>query len=547
MKHLMPFLILTLCWGGLLSKDSSDLNAIYLIKQQALKKSQVMDHLFQLVEVHGPRLTGSPGFRRAAEWAVKRLQEWGMDNTKLEKWGPYGHGWNYSRFSAHLISPQYEALIGVPLGWTPGTSGPVRGTPLIAPLEKDVQAFISKYKGRLKGAIILAAKVQPVKVAETAYFRRWTKEELDKLATAEQASPDQFDYSNPNLKIPTSPDRRRTYFENAPSWVIDRYRAQRQKRQNQLNEFLTEEGVTLVIHPATRGSGGTVFPPRMGSRNPEDPLPPPAIALTPEHYNRIFRLVDRNLKPEIEVKTTTRFWSDDLHSVNVVAEITGMHSPEEVVMIGAHLDSVAPGLGATDNAAGSAVMMEVMRIFKATGLPLDRTVRIVLWGGEEQGLLGSEAYVNEHFADEETMELRPEHQKLSAYYNLDNGGGRIRGIYLQENEMVRPIFESWLRPFKDMGAATVSIRNTGFTDHVPFDAVGLPGFQFIQDPLEYSTRTHHSNMDTYDRIQPGDLMQASAIIASFVYHTANRAKLLPRKPLPAPPPSIPESLQGEEN
>ena len=547
MKHLAPILIVALCWGGLLSQNSVDLDAVYRIKQEALERSQIMDHIFQLVEVHGPRLTGSPGFKGAAQWAVNRFRDWGLDNAQLEEWGPYGHGWAYTRFSAHLITPQYEALIGVPLGWTPGTNGTLRGTPIIAPIGRDSQSFRTKFKGALRDTIILAANLQPVEGSDEALFRRWTDEELRERATSpEEEFVEQFDYSDPDLEVPTSPERRRDYLRNAPSRPRERNQARRRSR-NRLNRFLAEEGVALVIHPAHRGDGGTIFPPRMGSRDPEDPLPPPAIALTPEHYNRIYRLVDRGLAPEVEVEVETRFWSDDLNSVNVVAELPGTSKPDELVMIGAHLDSVAPGLGATDNAAGSAVMMEVMRILKTTGVSLQRTVRVALWGGEEQGLLGSRAYVGQHFADRETMELKPEHSKLSAYYNLDNGTGRIRGIYLQENEMVRPIFESWLGPFQDMGATTVTIRNTGGTDHLPFDAVGLPGFQFIQDPIEYNTRSHHSNMDLYDRIQAGDLMQASAVIASFVYHTANRAQLLPRKPLPEPRPPDPRESQQEES
>ena len=272
----------------------------------------------------------------------------------------------------------------------------------------------------------------------------------------------------------------------------------------------------------------------MGSRNPKDPLPPPAIALTPEHYNRIFRLTARGIPTRLEVEVQTRFHTEKEDSFNVVGDIPGTGKPDELVMLGGHLDSVAPGLGATDNAAGCAVMMEVIRILTTLQFSLDRSVRIALWGGEEQGLLGSKAYVAEHFGDRRTMELKPEHARLSAYYNLDNGTGRIRGVYLQENEMVRPLFAAWLAPFSDMGARTLSIRNTSGTDHLSFDAVGLPGFQFIQDPIEYQTRSHHSNMDVYDRVQPGDLAQAAAVIATFVYLTANREELLPRKSLPQP-------------
>jgi Zn-dependent M28 family amino/carboxypeptidase len=268
----------------------------------------------------------------------------------------------------------------------------------------------------------------------------------------------------------------------------------------------------------------------------EDAVPPPSVALTPEQYNRIYRLTEKGVAVEVEVEVQAQFHRENLDSLNVVGEIRGGAKADELVMIGAHLDSVDTGLGATDNAAGSAVMLEVMRILKTLNLKLDRTVRIVLWGGEEQGLLGSKAYVKEHFGDIETMHLTEAHAKLAGYFNVDNGTGRIRGVYLQGNDRVRPIFQSWLAPFADMGATSLSIRNTGGTDHLSFDAVGLPGFQFIQDPVEYETRSHHSNMDLYDRVQAGNLMQASAIVASFVYHAANRAEKLPRKPQPKPQP-----------
>jgi carboxypeptidase Q len=259
---------------------------------------------------------------------------------------------------------------------------------------------------------------------------------------------------------------------------------------------------------------------------------PPSAAITPEHYNRIARLLAHKLPVKVEFNIQNELFEDAKESMNVVAEIPGNSKKDELVMLGAHLDSWHGGTGATDNAAGSAVMMEAIRILKALDLKMDRTVRLGLWGGEEEGLLGSKAYVKDHFGDPETMKLGAEHAKLAGYFNYDNGTGKIRGIYLQGNDMVRPIFEEWLKPWHDMGATTVSVRNTGGTDHQSYDAVGLPGFQFIQDPMEYGTRTHHSNMDVYDRIQAADLMQAAAIIADFVYNTANRAEMLPRKPLP---------------
>jgi Zn-dependent M28 family amino/carboxypeptidase len=251
------------------------------------------------------------------------------------------------------------------------------------------------------------------------------------------------------------------------------------------------------------------------------------------------RLLERKVPVKVELEVRSEILDKSLDSYNVIAEIPGRKRKDEIVMLGAHLDAWHGATGATDNAAGVAVVMEALRILKALDLPMDRTVRLALWSGEEQGLLGSRAYVRRHFADPEDMKLKDGHTKLSGYFNLDNGTGKIRGVYLQGNDMMRPVFESWFMPFKDMGASTVTIRNTGSTDHVPFDAVGLPAFQFIQDPVEYSARTHHSNMDTADRLQIGDLQQAAAIMASFVYNAATRGEMLPRKPLPKPRPLRP--------
>ena len=460
MMTIVPMLLST----SLLAHEPVDLEVVHRIKQEALENSRVMDHVFHLVEVYGPRLTGSPGFRGAAEWAVERLQEWGLKNARLEPWGPFGQGWSYTRFSAHLVEPQYEALIGVPLGWTPGTAGVVRGDPLIAPFRvgssrriqaTSVDRYIHQYRGKLAGRIVLFSELEEVERSDSPLFRRFTEEDLEERAAAPTPRPrEDFDYRDRDQETPARPGGQRS-----------------RREQNRLNQFLTEEGVALLIRPASTGDGGTVFPPRMDSWDPKDPLPPPAIALTPEHYNRMFRLTARGIPTRLEAEVRTRFHTEKEDSLNVVGDLPGTGKPDELVMVGAHLDSVAPGLGATDNAAGCAVMMEVIRILTVLRLPLDRTIRIALWGGEEQGRLGSKAHVEKHFADPATMELKPEHAKFSAYYNLDNGTGRIRGVYLQENEMVRPLFADWLAPFSDMGAGTLSIRNTRGTDHLSFDAV----------------------------------------------------------------------------
>ena len=531
------------------AQDKPDLLAVHRIRQEAFQKSQVMNHLFYLTDVHGPRLTNSPGFQAAADWIVEQSNQWGLEAAEQEKWGPYGRGWSASHFSAHLVEPQYAPLVGVPLNWAPGTDGVVSGTPMLAPLRSEsdlerykatLETYFATYKGKLRDQIILIRKPSRLETQQVAAERRLTSQDLANRAEApEPLEPIAIDLENP--VVPTDPDERRRFYAYAPRFVLEKIRSQREELTHRLNRFLVAEGVRLVIHPARRGDGGTIFPPWVGSYKTGVPNPPPSIALTPEHYNRIARLIEKNVPPRIEVEVKAQLHDETLDSINVVAEIPGVSKSDELVIIGAHLDSWAPGTGATDNAAGCAVMMEAMRILKTLDLKMDRTVRMVLWGGEEQGLLGSRAYVKQHFGDRETMVLKPEHGKVSAYYNFDNGTGKIRGVYLQGNDMVRPIFQSWLAQFRDLGATTLTIRNTGGTDHLPFDAVGIPGFQFIQDPVEYSSRTHHSNMDVYDRIQPGDLMQASAIVASFVYHTANRAELLPRKPLPKPQPKAPKT------
>jgi carboxypeptidase Q len=500
----------------LAAEETVNLAIVHRIKTEAFENSNVMDHMFYLTDVHGPRLTNSPGYRAAADWAAGRLKEYGLVNVKLEKWGPFGRGWSYSKFAAHLLRPAYAPLIGFPLAWTPGTNGPLNGEPVLAVLKKEED--LQKYKGKLKGKIVLIDAPRELPPHMKAQASRYQEADLAALLKAPDPTP----------KKPPEPDREA-----------------RRKFANKRNQFLRDEGVLVALTTGYNGDGGTVFATSGGTRDKKDPTPPPMAALTPEHYNRIVRLLDKKIPVQLEIEIQARFYDDSPDSFNVIAEVPGGKKKDELVMMGAHLDSWHAGTGATDNAAGSAVVMEAARVLKALNVTMDRTVRLALWGGEEQGLLGSKAYVKEHFADPETMVLGSEHSKLSAYFNFDNGTGKIRGIYLQGNDMVRPIFEAWLAPFRDLGAATLSIRDTRGTDHLSFDAVGLPGFQFIQDPVEYATRTHHSNMDVYDHIQASDLMEASAIMASFVYHAAMRPEMLPRKPLPKPKPKKKEEKSSQ--
>ena len=501
-----------------LAEERVDLDVIQKIKTEAFDNSQVMEHMFYLSEVHGPRLTNSRGFFSAADWAAKRLGEWGIP-ANLEKWTYGGRGWNITRFSAHLIEPQYAPLIGFPLAWSTGTNGPVTAEVVMATLsnEKDLQ----DNKGKLKGKIVLQGPARELAMSMQPMGRRLSDADLaDRAAT-------------PLPVIGISPPARGG-------------NANRQF-QNKLLAFLHDEAPVAVVRiGAAPGDGGTVFGQGGGSRDPKDPLAPPMVILTPEHFNRMVRLIQHKIPVKMELEVQTNF-DERTDSVNVIGQIQGGRKKDEVVMIGAHLDSWQGGTGATDNAAGSSVMLEVMRILKVLNLKLDRSVRIGLWGGEEEGLLGSRAYVTKHFADRATMKPLPEHAKLDVYFNVDAGSGRIRGMNLGGNDALRPVITEWFRPFADLGAGTVSNRTVGGaggTDHQSFDAVGIPGFSFIQDPLEYGARTHHSNMDVYDRIQGGDLAQMAAIVTSFVYNAANREDMLPSKPLPKPQPQRQQGTVG---
>jgi hypothetical protein len=507
------------------AQEKVDLKVVNRIRTEEFHDSKVMEHAFYLTDVHGPRLAGSPGYNAAAEWAMREMEKWGLINVRKEKFA-FGTGWTNLRFVAHSKEPQYTPLIGAARPWSPGTNGPVSGQTVIAQICTD--ADMEKFKGKLRGKIVLSQQPPPMTPEDEPALQRYTDAELAEEAMAPDPSP-RSPFAAP---IPASARPRPG---GCPvQQPFDREAAN--KFRNKVNKFLTDEGVLVAVSPTYRGMGGLVFSSAAGSRDEKDATPPPSVALTTEHYNHIARLVQHKQPVTLEFDIQNKYSKDTTDSFNVTAELPGGSRKDEIVMLGAHLDSWSFGSGATDNAAGCAVMMEAIRLLKALDLKMQRTVRIALWGGEEQGLLGSKAYVAEHFADPKDMKVKPEHNQLSGYFNFDNGTGKIRGVYLQGNDMMRPVFEAWLAPFKDLGASTVTIRNTGSTDHVSFDNVGLPGFQFIQDPVEYSTRTHHSNMDVYDRLQPADLVQASAIVASVVYHAATRDEMLPRKPLPKPQP-----------
>jgi hypothetical protein len=496
--------------------EQVDLNTIHQIKEETLgRNSKVMDHVFYLTDVNGPRLQNSKGYRAAGDWAVMRLKEYGLSNVHLEKWAPFGKGWNLEHYSGHMLEPQYQPIIAMPMAWTAGTDGVVTGNPIL--VTPQTQAELDAFKGKLAGKIVLISSKRDLAMSTTPLGVRYSDAELQELQTAQIQIPGLFGRGGRGGPPGMPGGRGGVAGGLSPATV---------------QTFLKAEKPALVIQVSRMGDGGTLQGGGMANRDVTDNLP--TLVMAAEHYNRIVRLIEHEIPVKLQFEIKTSF--DDVEAFNVIAEIPGHAKKDEVVMVGGHFDSWHYGTGATDNGVGSAIAMEVVRTLKALNLNMDRTVRMALWGGEEQGLLGSRAYVKAHFADSTTMKPTAEHEKVAGYWNVDNGTGKIRGIYLQGNEMCRPIFEKWLEPFKDMGATTITNRNTGGTDHQSFDRVGLPGFQFIQDTMDYETRTHHTNMDTYDRIQATDAMQMSAIEASMVYLTAVRPEKLPRKPLPAPQP-----------
>lgn len=526
------------------------------IKEEGMTRSKVMETLSYLSDVIGPRLTASPGMKRANEWTRDTLSGWGLQNAHLEPWGPFGRGWTLKRFSAQVISPQAFPLIAYPKAWSPGTAGPLTGS--VVYFDAANEADLEKFKGKLRGAIVLQSRMREVKAHFEALGTRLDEKELLALADAPEPG------TTPRRAFQLSPELRAAQAFNARK-----------------NQFFAEEGAALLVDTSRGGDGGTIFvqsatvpqpvaqpgggPNAPRGISPYDKAAPkivPQVVIAAEHYNRIVRMIQAGQDVKMEVNLDVEWQDADPMGYNTIAEIPGTDLKDEVVMLGGHMDSWHSGTGATDNAAGVAVAMEAMRILQALKLQPRRTIRVGLWSGEEQGLLGSRAYVAEHFGKLDTpapaagpsltprageplpataaasprptpnLITKPDYEKFAAYFNLDNGTGKIRGVYLQGNEGVRSIFRQWLMPFRDAGAQTLSISNTGGTDHLSFDAIGLPGFQFIQDEIEYDTRTHHSNQDVFDRIQADDMKQAATIMAWFVYNTAMRPEKLPRKPAP---------------
>lgn len=501
----------------------------------------IMETLYNLTDRYGPRLTNSPQFRAAGEWAVGQLKEWGMSNVQLEKFStqsppeppassdnPDGGGrggaptraaipsWEMVGYSGAMVEPSYMPIIGYPQAWSGGTNGPVTGEVVMVPAIQTM-ADMDKLHGTLTGKMVLTVPQIDLPLPTTPMAHRYTDDELSGLV------PEVF---------PTGRGGRGGN-QNQPNLTPQ----ERQAFQRRQTTFFKDEGALATITASARGQSGIVFA-NNGSPRTGDPTKNiPALAITAEHYNRIARLVEHKVPVKLTFDIKVKWDTSNTDSFNVIAEIPGATKPNEIVMVGGHFDSWHMGTGATDNAVGSTVAMETMRLLKSMNVKMDRTVRMALWGGEEEGELGSAAYVKDHFADPADMKLKPEHEGFAGYFNIDNGTGKIRGIYLQGGETERPIFEQWFAAIKDLTPGVITIRNTGGTDHQSFDAVGLPGFQFVQDPLDYDTRTHHSNADVYDRVQQADLEQMAIIETYFVYNAATRPEKLPRKDLPPPRPA----------
>jgi carboxypeptidase Q len=521
------------------ASEKIDYAAYMRIREEGLQHSHIMEYASALADGIGPRLTGSPNLAKANAWTRDQLTAMGCVNARLEDWGEFGMGWQQLNTWVRMTAPDTAIFNAQATPWSPSTNGPVSGPAVWVNIqgEKD----FDQYKGKLAGKIVFLGEMRPVPVADKAFFTRYTDKELEDLANDAGAGRDQ-----------SSPE----YQARLKAYV------QRMALADKIPQFLTDEKALAVIRPSRDGGsgGGTgiIFDDNSAAlgRKPytrDGAVKIPVIVAQIESWGRIYRLLQANVPVTIEADVETKFSGDHEHGFDTVAEIPGT-DPElkdQVVMVGGHLDSWIAGTGATDNGAGTVVAMEVMRILKALDVHPRRTIRIALWTGEEQGLFGSQGYAKMHFgsAPESTdpeqlkmpsfmrtpggpLELKPEQKLISGYFNVDNGTGKIRGIYLQQNLAVSPIFAQWMAPLKDLGVTTISSQNTGGTDHLSFDAVGIPGFQFIQDEMDYDTRTHHSNMDTFEHLQAADLKQAATVEAIFVYNAAMRDQMLPRKPPP---------------
>lgn len=522
--------------------ETLDLGMYAKIRDEGLNHSHVMELASALMDGIGPRLTGSENLKKANEWARAAFAQWGLAQAHLEDWGEFGMGWKQQNAWARLVTPDMAVLIVQATPWSPATAGPVTGEVVFVDIqsEKDLE----KYKGKLAGKIVLYGAMRPVPPIEKALMTRYSEQDLKE------------DASFPVSNEANSAAGREAYLKA---------RAARGKLLEQVAGFFAEEQVAAVIVPSrdgsnNGGSGGIFFDdngaalgskPYIAAKRVKVPVAVAAI----ESYGRLYRLVQEHVPATVEINLDTKFTGEHEHAFNTVAEIPGTDPKlkDQIVMLGGHIDSWASATGATDDGAGTVVTMEAVRILQALGVKPRRTIRVALWSGEEQGIFGSRGYVTEHFGSAKLstapdqlelpeflrrtdgpLELKPEQKLVSAYFNVDYGAGKARGIYTQGDLAAAPIFAQWIEPLKDLGVTTVSNRVVGGTDHLSFDAVGIPGFQLIQDSLEYGSRTHHSNQDTYERLQPADLRQLAIVDAIFVYNAAMRDQMMPRVALPRP-------------
>jgi hypothetical protein len=531
-RLLTAFLALTiLLIPASFAEEKVDVGMVNRIWEEAVNRSKVMETLSYLTDVIGPRIPGTPAMKKASEWAKNRFTEWGLENSAIEPCGEFGLGWDNGYISVHMIEPSYAPILAYAKPWSLGTAGKIKGQPVLAIIR--TKADLEKWRGKLKGEIILTDPPRQVQPSFVPSARRYTDEDLKGITET----------PIPLLPKDGGGDKPEVTWE-------------------ELVEFYKSEGVALLIESSdgSRSDFGTVKVDAYEGNGKNHVIPgqSPRIVITAEAYARICRILDLKVPVTLEAEVRNTIYDQDKMGYNVIAEIPGLDNKGEVVMLGGHLDSWTGGTGAVDDASGCAVAMEAVRIFKALGVKPKRTIRVALWTGEEENYYGSRGYVFTHFGDtdKETLKnpdwdvyeknwrnplagtnkiiAKPEYSKISGYFNYDNGTGRIRGIYIQENFQVRPIFEEWMKPLRDLGVTTIALQPTEGTDHLPFDWIGIPGFQFIQDPLGYFPTLHHTNQDVYDHCVAEDLVQSAVVMASFVYFAAMRDEMLPRKPLPIP-------------
>ena len=482
--------------------EKVDLGMVYKIRQEGSRNSMIEELAFGLTDLTGPRLTGSTGGARGYEWAKDKMEELGFQNVKIEEARDFTRGgWDNVRTYAAMTAPYYTNFACNPVAWTGSTNGLVKSEVVLMDVRNETD--LDKYRGRLKHKIVMMPSTSSYEVTYEPLASRYTDEQLKQLSMASQQGARRY-----------------------PMGDFAAMAAQRALR-SKISEFIRSEGAAVILN-----SSGTFNVPRSNgaSYKAGDPEPVAELNLPVEAHGRMERLLKHNVQVEMEIEISNRFFASP-KIYNVIGEIPGTDKllRNEIVLLGAHIDSWHGGTGAADNASGCIVMMEALRILKSVGAAPRRTIRVALWGGEEQGLNGSRGYVEKYLSDPVTKEHKPDYDKFSVYFNMDNGSGKYRGIYLQENDLARPVFEEWIKPFNDMGVTTITIRNTGGTDHQSFDAAGLPGFQFIQDEIEYD-RGYHTVMDTYERLVMADLKHNAIVTASFAYNAAMRDPKFPRKP-----------------